>query len=283
MLPPPSAPDSERAQPGLGEGTWAWEDGLTWRALTELSPPSVVDSWLIDEGRVRGLADHEARFAAAARGAGLSDDNTVGAFLHDVRRALPRRGRWFPRVEARTASSDQLVLCLRPAPVRSRSVVLWIPPSPDPRGQPRVKGPDLGVLAALQESARSQGGEDALLYTPDRMVIEAGSAAVVWWRDGALHLPPPDLPRLPSVTASLLVDLAHWRGVAVNHDRLTIDEVEDVDLWTANSLHGIRPVTGYVRDGQLTVAARRGGHTAWQAALDRLGTPLGPQLGDRGR
>ena len=62
--------------------------------MTELL---AADSWLVDDGRVRGLERHWARFAATCSEHGVTPE-ALAAFRADVERAVPADGRWFPRV-----------------------------------------------------------------------------------------------------------------------------------------------------------------------------------------
>lgn len=226
--------------------------------------PLVVDSWLVDDGAVRGLSRHLARFATAAvaRGAG---EAAVAEFLAAVPHRLPRRGAWFPRVEA--WHGGVLTLWTRPAPPRAVTTRLWVPPVPDPRRAPTVKGPDLAALAALREQALRHGADDAVLWAADGSVLEAAHAALLWWRDGALCRPAG--PVLPSVTAALLADLARRHGVAVRRDRCTAGELVDRPVWTLNALHGLRHAEG-------PRLPHYGGRSFewWRAALTAIATPL---------
>ncbi len=138
-----------------------------------------------------------------------------------------------------------LRLWLRPAPAPSATSVLWLPPEPDPRTLPRTKGPDLACLSALREKAAEAGADDALLYAPDGTVLETAHAALVWWRDGTLCLPCPELPVLPSVTVRLLAELAAENGTPVRHERARLSQLPGRRVWTANALHGVRPVIGW--------------------------------------
>ena len=148
--------------------------------------------------------------------------------------------------------TEVLRLWLRPAPEARSGSVLWVPPEADPRTTPRVKGPDLARLATLRESARVLGGDDALLYGPDGVVFETAHSALLWWRDGALCLPAADLPTLPSVTARLVLDLAKELRFPVIRERAPVQDLLELDTWTANALHGLTPVTGWI-----TAAGRR--------------------------
>jgi branched-subunit amino acid aminotransferase/4-amino-4-deoxychorismate lyase len=257
------------AQPGRWE--WSTGGGDLRVAANELKEPLVVDSWLLAQGRVRGLRLHEERFrrSCTEQGRGLQDRH-VRRFLAAVRAALPRDGGWFPRVEAYAGA--RLAVSLRPAPAPMLEIHLWVPPWADPRRQPHVKGPDLATLAALREQARSAGADDALLHGPDGTVLEAAHSAVVWWRDDVLCVPAPELPVLPSVTRGLLLELARARGVPVNCERLPLRDLGTLEVWAVNALHGIRPVVGWTGTANGAAAAPSLPRLeAWRQALDALG------------
>jgi hypothetical protein len=65
--------------------------------MTELL---AADSWLVVDGRVRGVERHWARFAATCHEHGVEPD-ALAALRADVEDAVPSEGRWFPRVELR--------------------------------------------------------------------------------------------------------------------------------------------------------------------------------------
>jgi branched-subunit amino acid aminotransferase/4-amino-4-deoxychorismate lyase len=256
-----------RAQPTR----WEWSaSGDLGVAEHELEEPVVVDSWLLAAGRVRGLHLHEERFrrSCSEHVPGLRDRH-LRRFLAAVEAALPPDGRWFPRVEAYAGA--RLALWLRPAPAPALETRLWVSPSADPRRHPRVKGPDLATLAALREQARTAGADDALLLGPDGTVLEAAHSAVVWWPDDILCVPAPELPVLPSVTRGLLVELALARSVPVNRERLHLRDLEGLEVWAVNALHGIRPVVGWTGAARgAAVAPSLPRLAAWREALDAL-------------
>lgn len=80
---------------------------LMWREDGGLMPSRAVpdaallaaDSWLVDDGRVRGLDHHRRRFVAACVEASGDSPARIESFWRDVIAALPRTERWFPRVE----------------------------------------------------------------------------------------------------------------------------------------------------------------------------------------
>jgi branched-subunit amino acid aminotransferase/4-amino-4-deoxychorismate lyase len=234
--------------------------------------PSVVDSWLIVDGRLRALELHEERFRrSCAQLLPSLSESTLSDFLLAVRSTLPYTGRWFPRVEAYADSDPELMLWLRPAPNQMSSIALWVPPHPDPRTSPYIKGPDLGVLAAFREQARAEGADDALLCTTDGRALETAHAALVWWREETLCLPALELPTLPSVTRTLLVELARRRGIEVIHEHCDVAELYTLETWTVNALHGIRRVSRWLgTDGPRTAPVVASRAQSWAMALDEL-------------
>ncbi|MGH3930519.1 MAG: aminotransferase class IV [Pseudonocardiaceae bacterium] len=261
---------------------WAQQTGLVAAADNDARArtPHVVDSWLLENGRVRGLAQHESRFAASCAGlAGGATAESMHAFLATVRTRLPRSGAWFPRLEMYVGSRSELGLWLRPAPPRRTTTALWVPSAPDPRRHPRVKGADLDVLARLREQAGRFDAADALLYLADGTVLEAAHAAVVWWRGPVLCLPEPRLPTLASVTTRLLTDVAQHHGIAVRYEHCQLAELPHLPVWTVNALHGIRQVSRWTGAVQADSTPIGPSLPRLQAALLATATPLTPILG----
>ncbi len=239
-------------------GTWV--DGTP-----PAEAPLVVDSWLVEGGAVRGLDRHFGRFRAAATGTAGVPAAAVDDFLAAVPARLPDRGSWFPRVEA--WPGQRLALWVRPAPRRAATTRLWVPPEPDPRRLPGVKGPDLGALAALRERAIHAGADDAVLWAPGGTALESAHAALLWWQDGALCRPIG--PALPSVTVTLVEDIARQHGIPLRRGPCAVDELPDRPAWTANALHGLRQVEG----PSLPEYAGRP-FAWWRAALAATARPL---------
>lgn len=225
-----------------GAGHWRWTPS-GWRAVPPPAAGSaqVVDSWTVDGGRVRRLDRHLARFAAGSRAVvpEVPDDLLRGAATAVGDLAWPA-GSWFPRVEVHR-DPVRILLWLRPAPPRRTTARLWVPPDPDPRREPTRKGPDLPVLARLRERARDEGYDDALLLAPEGTVREAAHSALLWWRDGELREPPPD-GRLPSVTASVLLDVARAACLPTGVERVGPEDLAGAEVWAVNALHGARTV-----------------------------------------
>lgn len=222
----------------------------------------VADSFLVDDGRVRGLDLHRERFAGSCAAYGVD----VSAFWPDAIARLPRGGRWFPRLEL--TAELRPALRIRPAPPPAGPARVTPHRGPDPRRHPFIKGPDLAALGALKATTP----DEVLLTTRAGLVLEAAYSALLWWEDGTLCVPPADLPVLPSVTVRLLRELAAARGVEVTERPRTLADLRHREAWLANALHGIRPVTAWL-DTDVTPAPSTHAPT-WQPALTALAKPL---------
>jgi branched-subunit amino acid aminotransferase/4-amino-4-deoxychorismate lyase len=235
----------------------------------------VADSWLVEDGWARGLALHRARFASSCRELGGIPAGPVEEMLDAAVAAIPVRGRWFPRVERGPGpgGEHELRLRLRPAPPPDPSpVAVWVGDRPDPRTRPRVKGPDLEQLAALREEARGRGAGEALLRDGSGVVLEGALSGLLWWRDGVLCAPDPELPVLPSVTSALLVGLAGRAGLTVRRERRRLEELAGLETWVVSALHGVRPVSRWVGAGVEPGQPRRADQ--WARRLRALGERL---------
>jgi branched-subunit amino acid aminotransferase/4-amino-4-deoxychorismate lyase len=224
-----------------------------------------ADSWLVDDGRVRAIERHWARFEATCREHGTGPD-ALAQLRADVARAVPARGRWFPRVELR--ADGELALQVRPAPAREPTVLAWVADVADPRREPRRKGPDLERLAAVRERAAAHGAGEALLSDGDGRLIEGAFTSLLWWEGETLLAVPDDAPILPGVTRALLLELARDRGTPVAWRRPRPHELADRETWLVSALHGIRVVTGWASGGPPAGGAGRAGD--WQRLLDGL-------------
>lgn len=234
-----------------------------------------VDSWLVDDGRVRAFGAHERRFGrACGELAGIGRDRTREFLLAAMAR-IPSAGRWFPRAELiDIADNPRLQLRIRPAPPRGRSVRLWISPSPDARTNPAVKGPDLDWLAGRRKSAVAAGADEAVLLSPDGSVLEGSTTSILWWRGDTLCAPPEDGRLLPGITRELLLSAAVAAGVPVSLTSVPPARLDGLEVWAVNALHGIRPVTAWVGSDIVPGPADRA--PRWQEHLEELGREVRP-------
>ena len=230
--------------------------------MTELL---AADSWLVDDGRVRAVERHWARFQATCREHDVGPD-ALAELRDEVSRAVPTRGRWFPRVELR--SDGELAVELRTAPPREPTVVAWVADVADPRREPRRKGPDLGRLAAQRERAAAHGAGEAVLADAGGRLLEGAFTSLLWWEGETLCAVPDDAPILPGITRALLLELASDRGTPVTLRRPAPRELADRETWLVSALHGIRVVTAWANGGPPAGDAPHA--DGWQRLLDGL-------------
>jgi len=250
----------------LEHGAWVPEAAPAEGAV------AAAESWLVEDGRARGLDRHWARFARGCAEAGLSIASPRAA----VEAALPATGRWFPRVEARAGGAVRLAV--RPAPPRAPEVVAWVADGPDPRRAPRRKGPDLERLGALRAAAVRHGAGEAVIADADGRLLEGAYTSLLWWEDDALCAVPDDAPILDGVTRALLLGLAADAGAEVRFRRPAPAGLDGREAWLTSALHGIRVVTRWVADGAHGPAPHAGRPeraAAWQARLEALAVPVG--------
>ena len=229
-----------------------------------------ADSWLVADGRARAVERHWARFTATCGEQDVAPDE-LAAFRAEVQRALPARGRWFPRVELR--ADGELALELRPAPPREPTVVAWVADVPDPRVVPRRKGPDLERLGAMRERAAAHGAGEAVIADADGRLLEGAYTSLLWWEGETLWAVPDDAPILPGITRELVIELARARDTPVAWRRPWPHERAGRETWLVSALHGIRAGTRWAGGGVPAVDAPRA--AAWQRLLDGLGPRQG--------
>ena len=222
-----------------------------------------ADSWLVADGRVRGVERHWARFSAVCGEHGV-DPERLAAFRARVEHETPAHGRWFPRIELH--QDGELAVLMRPAPPREPTVAAWIADVPDPRRAPRRKGPDLDRLAALRERAAAHNAGEAVLADGEGRLLEGAFTSLLWWEGETLCAVPGDAPILPGVTRALLLELATQRGTPVAQRRPAPHELAGRETWLVSALHGIRVVTRWALDGPPAGPALRS--TTWQRLLD---------------
>ncbi len=256
--------------------TLLWHGGAL-EPVVDCTPGPVelvaADSWLTDDGLTLALDLHRERFFDAAGAEGF-EEAELDAFWAAVIDALPRTGAWFPRVEARRLNDRrELRLLRREAPERRRSVTVATHLGRDPRTVPLVKGPDLEAMLRLRTEAQSRHADEAVLLSAEGFVVEGSTTCFAWWRGDALAIPDPELPRIDSVTLRSVLALATALGIDVLHEEVTPDELDGLELWALNSLHGIRIVTEWI-DGP-SLAEEPGRLQRWRDRLDALRRPIG--------
>lgn len=204
---------------------------------------SVADSFLLQGGMVRSLEAHFERFSGS-----ISDPVTLSqleSFFEAVRTQLPVDGVWFPRIEYRETAplGERLFLQNRIAPELTETATLWTSPDPDPRTNPRVKGPDLAIGMQLRRTANLNGADEAVLLSEDGFIADGALSSVLWWRDGILYGPDESTNWLPSITRDEAFELALQAGYEVGQESSRPADLEGLEVWNVSSTQGIRGVT----------------------------------------
>ena len=212
---------------------------------------SVADSFLVENGRVRALDRHFKRFSGSITTPGIT--NELNQFFEAVMNQLPKTGAWFPRIEYRAElpKGEQLVLRLREAPERSESLTLWTLDEPDPRKNPRVKGPDLSACQRLRRAANLRGADEAVIVDTDGYICDGALSSIVWWRGDVLEAPDSSTPWLPSITRELVFELAKAAGHQTLETKAKPEDLADCEIWSLSALQGIRTVSHW---GELKLA-----------------------------
>lgn len=201
--------------------------------------PRIIDSFLVDDGRIRSVESHCHRFgrsicAEFPATRYLLEISDVEAFavslVAGLAAVMPVVGQWFPRLEY-YPETDDIRFLLRPAPSRRRHTALWVPETPDPRLKPRIKGWDLEELTALNAAARRNGCDDALLVNPAGAAIETAFGALAFLADGIIYAA--DTGVLESVTWKLTQNLFPTAEATRSPQELTCYPVI-----VGNALHG---------------------------------------------
>ncbi len=217
------------------------EDGLRPCGPERSAGLLTADSFLVDAGAVRGYERHWTRFSGWCRELGVAVEDLAG-FRRAVEAAIPRSGRWFPRVELVEQDGAALRFRLRPGqPALPEARVMLGPPG-DPRRQPRRKGPDLDALVALRAQAVAAGVDELLLRDDAGRLVEGALHSLLWWEDETLCTTPAEA-TLPGVTRALLLEIAAEHGVAVRERLPMAAELAGRETWLTNAVHGIRVVT----------------------------------------
>lgn len=247
-----------------------WHGGrLGFRPAQESGEIAVVDSWLVTNGRMRGFEAHERRFGTACGDRFGIGRSHIREFLLAAMARVPAEGRWFPRAELRVADGPPgLHFRIRPAPPQGHSVRLWLPDGPDARTCPAVKGPDLEWLAAQRAAAVKAGAGEAVLLSADGRVLEGSTTSILWWRGDTLCAPPEDGRILPGTTRAELFEAADASGVPVAFENPRPRDLDGLEVWAVNALHGIRPVTAWVGADISPGPANRA--LRWQVYLDQI-------------
>ncbi|WP_213815170.1 aminotransferase class IV [Glaciihabitans sp. dw_435] len=229
---------------------------------------TVADSWRVSDGLTLALGLHRDRFMSAIP-APVRGELDADAFWDNAIALIPRDGDWFPRVELEEGrGAPSLVFRLRSAPDTTRSVVVATHQGDDPRHTPLVKGPDLARLLQARVAVQAAGADEAILLTEEGYIVEGAYSGLLWWRGNILCGPLSTFDRVDSVTVRSVLALATALGIETYEEAVTPTEIDGVELWSLNALHGIRIVTRWVDGPALAELPSRLG--TWRARLQAL-------------
>ena len=215
---------------------------------TELA---IADSWLVEDGRCRGLQAHFDRFRAWTAIQSPAATEQLDGFFQAVIEAIPLEGRWFPRIElhGEKAIDRQLHLRMREAPEQLGDATLWTYGEPDPRENVSIKGPDLSIGMQLRRRANIMGADEAVILDRDGYICEGALSSLVWWRGDVLCGPNQETPWLDSITRKEVFSIADQMGLTTRTERVKPADLVETEVWMLSSLQAIRPVTNWLELG----------------------------------
>jgi branched-subunit amino acid aminotransferase/4-amino-4-deoxychorismate lyase len=127
-------------------------------------------------------------------------------------------------------------------------------------------------MLAVRARAERAGADEAVILSPEGLVVEGAYSAVMWWRGDSLCMPAPELDRIDSVTARVVREVAVSRGVPARSERAAVEDLSGTEVWVLNALHGIRVVTEWIGGPPLTEVPGR--VDRWRRDFKGLRRPL---------
>ena len=104
-----------------------------------------------------------------------------------------------------------------------------------------------GILARLElrrATTDDFAADEAVMRTTDGYLAEGATSNLFFVDEGTLKTPTTDLPILPGVTRSVVLDLADDEGFPIRQGRYTLDDLREADeAFLTNSTWEIRPIT----------------------------------------
>jgi Branched-chain amino acid aminotransferase/4-amino-4-deoxychorismate lyase len=227
----------------------------------------VADSFLVDNGMTRAPERHAARFVNSCRAFANLNTSELARFWQLAMQQIPADGLWFPRMEMTGPKKAPLLqIRIRPAPTLQSEARLAHGDTRDRRRHPRHKGPDISFLDRQRQHVMAMGADEGILCTPGQYLLEGLFSSILWWEDGTLCQTPPSKRILPSITATLLKEVAAKRHIPFAWRLRRWQELDGCETWVVNALHGIRRAVNWPLAPWRTPA-----HTDrndWQQALN---------------
>ncbi|WP_436936092.1 aminotransferase class IV [Halovenus marina] len=101
-----------------------------------------------------------------------------------------------------------------------------------------------GILARLELRESAEAYDEAILPSTGGYLTEGATSNLFFVADDRLQTPTTDLPLLPGVTRSVVLDIADELGVSVETGRYEPDALRDADeVFCTNSTWEVRPVS----------------------------------------
>lgn len=98
-------------------------------------------------------------------------------------------------------------------------------------------------LAATRR-AQAHGFDDALLVTPDDVILEGPTFSIAWMVDSVLETPSLDLGILDSITRRVVLDAASNQGVHVVESTWTMERLDAAsEVMALSTIREVQPVT----------------------------------------
>lgn len=223
-----------------------YQNGALVKFEHALSDPlSVADSWVATGGQVRALDRHLARFSGSI--SDLETQKQLPGFFEQVVKRIDIPGDWFPRIEYRAHQplGNRLFLRMREAPERSQTCSFYSHQDLDTRENPFIKGPDLSLCQQFRRLANLRGADEAVLLSEEGFIADGALSSILWWEDEVLVGPDDSTNWLPSITRSLVFELARQGGYKTVARAARPEELAGLEVWSLSSLQGIRGVSNW--------------------------------------
>ena len=251
--------------------TYIFQDGVLIPQESHLKV-LVADSFLVEDGKVRSFQLHLDRFK---RGLALKAPElleTFDSFLNQAIVLIPKKGRFFPRLEVQDSEPPIFVFTLREAPEQLGPATLWTYPYPDPRKDLSTKGPELSLGVELRSLAQAQGANETILLNEHGEISEGALSSLVWWRGDVLCAPGNEIPWLESITRTEIFQIAETMGIKTRFEHAIPEELVGLELWLLSSLQGIRTVKSWIG---ISESFPQGQHaTAFEKRMKMLASAL---------
>lgn len=241
----PLHPTGDDPRPPRAPRSIAWMDGRVVPADQATVPllddgvlrgDAVFDAMLVRGGRTHARERHLARLRRSGRALGIRVPVVTRA-IEDLLLAWGEHDGALKVIVTRTGLIRAL---LRPA-VWPDSLALSAVEAPWRTPLTGAKTLSYAVNQWATRTARAAEADDALVVTPDGLVCELPTAAVVAVNGDRLRTPDPDtVPILASVSIEVLREL-----VDVEAAPITLDDVREADeVWVVSATRPLLPVHG---------------------------------------